>query len=103
MRKKGERTYAKNAAEDTFKSKLMIDTAANASETYNEVFRVCLKTSSKRRAAIWGQRFGKCGDSSQRVTRPHRGSLKTFGPFKRRRRDGTYRKGAEQSSRIVRG
>ena len=54
-----------------FKSKLMIDTVANASETYNEVFMVCLKTSSKRRAAIWGQRFGTCGDSSQRVTRPH--------------------------------
>ena len=28
-----------------------------------------------------GQRFGTCGDSSRRVTRPHRGSLKTLGPL----------------------
>ena len=55
MRKKGERTYTKNATVDTifFKSKLTIDTRANASETYDEVFMVCSKTSSKRRVAIW--------------------------------------------------
>ena len=61
MRKKGERTYAKNAAVDTtFQVKVNDSTAANASETYDEVFTVCSKTSSKRRAA--------CGDSSRRVT-----------------------------------
>ena len=55
MRKKGERTYAKNAAEDTtFQVKVNDRYRGQASETYNKVFMVCLKTSSKRRAAIWG-------------------------------------------------
>ena len=42
-----------------FKSKLMIDTAANASETYNKVFMVCLKTSSKRRGDLGGKDLGR--------------------------------------------
>ena len=100
MRKKGERTYAKNAAidmthqvkaSDKYRGQCLRDIRRGLHGMFEDILQ-------EARGDLGGNDLGCVVIYHD----PDHGSLMTLGPFKRGRHDGTYRKGAEQSSRTVR-
>ena len=100
MRKKLERTYAKNAAIDMTYQVQNVDRyrGQRLRDIRRGLHRMFEDILDEARGEFGGKRFGARGTPPRQNTRPNCGPLTTMGSVERRRRDGTDRKGPEQSS-----